>query len=161
MNECTGCHQPLRGNDYVYTMPISTAKVSGAEVVNNSAAALPATFALSAVGLAAINMYVDPAAHATATLYGNDAAMQAVQALRAVPASRRRIRRARCWRWSPGHSGKIHTGLGRGFPIVRCRWSSFRSLPTANQNSIACGKASRSPKSTQMLAEQRKERNSS
>ena len=21
VNECTGCHQPLRGNDYVYTMP--------------------------------------------------------------------------------------------------------------------------------------------
>ena len=22
VNECTGCHQPLHGNDYVYTLPI-------------------------------------------------------------------------------------------------------------------------------------------
>ena len=87
VNECTGCHQPLRGNDYVYTMPISTAKISGAEVVNNAAAALPATLPFQPLGWAAITMYVDPAAHATATLYGNDAAMQAAQALRAVPAS--------------------------------------------------------------------------
>jgi hypothetical protein len=42
VNECTGCHQPLRGNDYVYTLPITPAKVSGDEVVNN-AAALPAS----------------------------------------------------------------------------------------------------------------------
>jgi Haem-binding domain/Cytochrome P460 len=87
VNECTGCHQPLRGNDYVYTTPISTAKVSGDEVVNNAAAALPATLPFQPLGWGAITMYVDPSARATATLYGNDAAMQAVQALRAVPAS--------------------------------------------------------------------------
>jgi mono/diheme cytochrome c family protein len=87
LKECTGCHQPLRGNDYVYTTPITTAKVSGVEVVNNAAAALPATLPFQPLGWGAITMYVDPAAHSTATLYGNDAAMQAVQALRAVPAS--------------------------------------------------------------------------
>ena len=31
VNECTGCHQPLRGNDYVYTLPISSAAVAGGE----------------------------------------------------------------------------------------------------------------------------------
>ena len=27
VNECTGCHRPLYGNDYVYTLPISPANV--------------------------------------------------------------------------------------------------------------------------------------
>jgi hypothetical protein len=29
VNECTDCHLPLRDNDYVYTLPISTVRVSG------------------------------------------------------------------------------------------------------------------------------------
>ena len=82
MNECTGCHQPMRGNDYVYTLPITTAKVSGDEVVNNSAAALPASLPYQPLGWSAITMYVDPKTHTMATLYGNDAAMQTVQARR-------------------------------------------------------------------------------
>jgi len=27
VNECTGCHRPLQGNDYVYTLPITNAQV--------------------------------------------------------------------------------------------------------------------------------------
>jgi hypothetical protein len=80
VNECTGCHQPLRGNNYVYTLPITTAKVSGDEVVNNAAAALPARLPYQPLGWGAITMYVDPKTHTTATLYGNDAAMTAVHA---------------------------------------------------------------------------------
>jgi len=80
VNECTGCHQPLRGNDYVYTTPITTAKVQGVEVVNNAAAALPASLPYQPLGWGAISMYVDPKAHTMATLYGNEAAMQAVRA---------------------------------------------------------------------------------
>jgi Haem-binding domain/Cytochrome P460 len=83
VNECTGCHQPLRGNDYVYTIPITAAKVSGAEVVNNAAASLPMSLPYQPLGWSAITMYVDPKTRTTATLYGNDAAMQAVQARRA------------------------------------------------------------------------------
>jgi len=79
VNECTSCHQPLRGNDYVYTMPISAAKVSGNEVLNNAAAALPASLPYQPLGWSGITMYVNPKSHTTATLYGNDAAMQAVQ----------------------------------------------------------------------------------
>ena len=80
VNECTGCHRPLRGNDYVYTLPITTAKVYGNQVVNNSAAALPASLPYRPLNWSAITMYVDPKAHTMATLYGNDTAMQGVHA---------------------------------------------------------------------------------
>lgn len=78
VNECTGCHQPVRGNDYVYTLPITAAKISGEEVVNNRAAALPASLPFQPLEWSAITMYVDPKTLTTATLYGNGAAMQAV-----------------------------------------------------------------------------------
>jgi mono/diheme cytochrome c family protein len=83
VNECTSCHQPLRGNDYVYTTPISAAKVGGDEVVNSAAAALPVSLPYQPLGWGAITMFVDPKTHTMATLYGNDAAMLAVQASRA------------------------------------------------------------------------------
>lgn len=78
VNECTGCHMPVRGNDYVYTLPITAATVNGDEIVNNAAAALPASLPYEPLGWSAITMYVDAKNHTTATLYGNDAAMQAV-----------------------------------------------------------------------------------
>lgn len=81
VNECTGCHRPLRGDDYVYTLPISTAKVSHEEAVNNHAA-LPASLPYRPLSWNAITMYVDPRTHTMATLYGNDAAMQGVRARR-------------------------------------------------------------------------------
>jgi hypothetical protein len=90
VNECTGCHRPLRGNDYLYTLPISPAKVDGGkidreEVVNN-AAALPANLPYQPLSWSAITMYVDPKTRTTATLYGDDAAMRAVLARQAAPA---------------------------------------------------------------------------
>jgi hypothetical protein len=90
VNECTGCHQPLRGNDYVYTLPISPAKAEGGkidreEVVNN-AAALPAKLPYQPLSWSAITMYVDPKTHTTATLYGDDAAARALLARQAAPA---------------------------------------------------------------------------
>jgi hypothetical protein len=80
VSECTGCHRPVRGNDYVYTLPITAAKNNGEEVVNNQAAALPASLPFQPLEWSAITMFVDPSTRTTATLYGNDAAMQAVQA---------------------------------------------------------------------------------
>ena len=65
--------------------PISAAKVGGDEVVNNAAAALPASLPYQPLGWGAITMYVDPERHTMATLYGNDSAMQAAQARRAAP----------------------------------------------------------------------------
>jgi hypothetical protein len=80
VNECTSCHQPMRGNDYVYTIPISAAKVGGEEVVNSAAAALPASLPYQPLGWGAITMFVDPRTRTMATLYGNDAAMLAIEA---------------------------------------------------------------------------------
>jgi hypothetical protein len=85
VNECTGCHRPLQGNDYVYTLPISSAKVDREEVLNN-AAALPANLPYQPLGWGAITMYVDPATRTMATLYGNDAAVRAALARQSAPA---------------------------------------------------------------------------
>jgi hypothetical protein len=71
VNECTGCHEPVRGNDYVYTLPITATRVSGFEVVNNRAA-LPARLPYQPFGWSQITMYVDPVNHTMATLSGND-----------------------------------------------------------------------------------------
>jgi hypothetical protein len=84
VDECTGCHRPLHGNDYVYTLPISAAKIDREEVVNN-AAALPANLPYQPLSWSAITMYVDPKTRTMATLYGNDAAMQAALAGQAAP----------------------------------------------------------------------------
>lgn len=80
VNECTTCHLPVRGNDYVYTLPIATAKVAAQEAVNNNAAQLPVSLPYQPLGWNAITMYVDPKNRTTATLFGNALAVQAVRA---------------------------------------------------------------------------------
>jgi hypothetical protein len=85
VTECTTCHLPVRGNDYVYTLPITSAKLKGVEVVNNTAAALPETPPYQPLGWDAITMYVDPKTHTTATLFGNQSAISAVRSWRANP----------------------------------------------------------------------------
>jgi hypothetical protein len=77
VTECTSCHLPVRGNDYVYTLPITAAHVNGEEIVNN-AAALPARLPYQSLGWSAITMYVDPANHTMATLYGNETALRSL-----------------------------------------------------------------------------------
>jgi hypothetical protein len=79
VNECTGCHRPMSGNDYVYTLPIMTATLNRVEVVNTRAAALPANLPYQPLTWTAITMYVDPKSHTMATLYGNTTAMEGVQ----------------------------------------------------------------------------------
>jgi mono/diheme cytochrome c family protein len=78
VDECTGCHMPVRGNDYVYTLPITSARVNREEIVNNAAASLPASLPWQPLGWRAITMYVDPKRRTMATLYGNERAMQVV-----------------------------------------------------------------------------------
>lgn len=85
VNECTGCHQPMRGNDYVYTIPMTAARTTGIEVVNHAAVALPAGMPYQPLSWNAITMYVDPHLLTTATLYGNQAALQAVRARGTYP----------------------------------------------------------------------------
>ncbi len=87
VNECTGCHLPVGGDDFVYTPPITTAKADKNEEVNNLAASLPATLPYQPLGWNAITMYVDPKTHSTATLFGNEAAVAAVRARRAASPS--------------------------------------------------------------------------
>lgn len=84
VSECTSCHLPVRGDDYVYTLPITPAKMSREDVVNNRAV-LPQGLPYQPLGWNAITMFVDPKAHTMATLYGNDVAMRAIQARGAVP----------------------------------------------------------------------------
>jgi hypothetical protein len=85
VNECTNCHRPMRGNDYVYSLPITTAKLTRDQGVNNRAAELPASLPYQPLGWSAITMYVDPNSKTTATLYGNDDAMRGVQARGVTP----------------------------------------------------------------------------
>ena len=66
VNECTGCHQPLRASDYVYTLPVATDAVKSDR-----------TLPYQPLGWRGITMYVDPTMHTMATLYGNDATMHA------------------------------------------------------------------------------------
>ena len=78
VEECTGCHRPVRGDDQVYTLPISSAHSDRAELLNNRAASLPASLPWQPLQWSAITMYVNPANHTTATLYANEAAAHAV-----------------------------------------------------------------------------------
>jgi len=80
VNECTGCHMPMRGNDFVYTLPMTRATVAGNEVVNNHAARLPASLPWQPLGWNAITMYVDPQTRSMVALFGNEAAIRAVRA---------------------------------------------------------------------------------
>ena len=77
--ECTGCHRPVRGNDFVYTLPITQAESVRAEVVNNRAALPGHSLPYQPLGWGVVTMMVDPRAHTIATLFGNDIAMQAVK----------------------------------------------------------------------------------
>jgi hypothetical protein len=86
VGECTGCHMPVRGNDSVYTLPMTPVRVAGNEVVNNNAANLPARLPWQPLGWSAITMFVDPETRSMATLYGNDAAIRAVRARTDAPA---------------------------------------------------------------------------
>ncbi len=78
VNECTGCHLPVRGNDYVYTLPITEARLNHEEIVNNAAGTLPARLPYQSLGWGAITMYVDPGNHAMAALYGNELALKSL-----------------------------------------------------------------------------------
>jgi hypothetical protein len=79
VSECTSCHAPVGGDDFVYTLPITAAKSTGSEVANNRAAALPQTLPYQPLSWNVITMFVNPNAHTMATLFGNDEAMQAAR----------------------------------------------------------------------------------
>jgi len=78
VQECTGCHRPVRGDDDVFTLPITLAHSDHAELFNNRAASLPTSLPWQPLNWSAITMFVDPAKHTTATLYANEPAAHAV-----------------------------------------------------------------------------------
>ena len=80
VKECTSCHLPVRGNDYVCTLPVTSVAAGGEEVVNRRAAAFPAGLPYQPIGWNVITTYVDPERRTTAVLFGNDEAMKAVHA---------------------------------------------------------------------------------
>lgn len=71
VNECTGCHYPVRGNDDVYTLPISAATVPGDEVLNNAAARLPAGLARNPLEWAPVTVYGDPEKQTLSVLFAD------------------------------------------------------------------------------------------
>lgn len=79
VGECTGCHMPMRGNDYVYTLPITEAQANRERAVNNTAATFPSSLPWQPLGWRPITVYVDPTTHTTATLYGNEQAKQVLE----------------------------------------------------------------------------------
>lgn len=85
VKECTGCHQPVKGNDYVYTLPISGARSTLQETLNNRAAALPATLPFQPMNWTPITMFVDQRTHTMSTLYGNETAVRSLHARSAAP----------------------------------------------------------------------------
>jgi Haem-binding domain/Cytochrome P460 len=80
VTECTGCHAPMRGDDFVYTLPITRAKSSQNESLNNKAAVWPQNLPYQPLGWSVITLYVDPGSHTMAALYANDIAMHAARA---------------------------------------------------------------------------------
>ena len=87
VNECTGCHRPVKGNDYVYTPPITNAGSTLQEAVNNRAAALPAAVPYHPLRWTAITLFVDPKTHTMSTLYGNETAVKSLHARSESPAT--------------------------------------------------------------------------
>jgi hypothetical protein len=77
--ECTGCHEPVRGDDFVYTLPVTVAKSREIKAINSRAAALPPNLPYQPLSWNVITMLVDPKALTMATLFGNNAAIHAVR----------------------------------------------------------------------------------
>lgn len=78
VTECTGCHEPMSPNDFVYTLPITAAKLKRDEVANNRAAAFPLSLSYQPLGWHVLTMFVDSKAHTMAALFGNNVAHAAM-----------------------------------------------------------------------------------
>jgi hypothetical protein len=72
--ECTGCHKPMKKNDYVYTLPIKT--LPGPDDVFNAQAALPDGLTFDPLSWRFLTTSVDESASTMTTLYANGPALQ-------------------------------------------------------------------------------------
>ena len=71
--ECAGCHAPMRGHDFVFTMPIQEGV--GREDLFNRDTVLPSDLPDGLLARRVITMSIDPAHGTTSTVYGNDLAV--------------------------------------------------------------------------------------
>ena len=69
VEECTTCHLPVKGNDSVYTLPITSNRVMPEDVVNTNAAALPASLPYQPLRWKPVTMYVVPTSRTMAILF--------------------------------------------------------------------------------------------
>jgi hypothetical protein len=81
--ECTGCHAPLRDNDYVYTLPLPAASPGSGSGSSdrvpssiNEGAALTGSLPWNPLQWNVITSFTDKPASTMSTLYGNDAAVR-------------------------------------------------------------------------------------
>jgi hypothetical protein len=71
VNECTGCHLPVRGDDYVYTLPFSPANVPGTEILNNAAFRLPGGLESNPLDWIPVTIYSDPQKNTISVLFAD------------------------------------------------------------------------------------------
>ncbi|SNS85822.1 Haem-binding domain-containing protein [Granulicella rosea] len=71
VRECTGCHAPVKRNDYVYTQPISRAVEPGSDGLNNIAASYT-DLPVDPSSARPITLYVDRQAGTMSILYASD-----------------------------------------------------------------------------------------
>jgi hypothetical protein len=71
--ECTGCHAPMRANDFVFTLPIHQAKAHAEQF--NGDAVLPPDLPYQPLKWRFISSSVDEHGGAMSTVYGNDLAV--------------------------------------------------------------------------------------
>jgi len=87
VNECTGCHLPVRGNDYVYTLPFSPASASGQEVMNNAAVGFPKGLSFNPLSWTPVTLYADPRTLTISVLFAQDTGTKGMVTQTAAPAN--------------------------------------------------------------------------
>lgn len=71
VQECTGCHLPVKNHDYVYTQPFSTALAAGA-ALNTQAATLPARLGIQPLEWTPVTLFIDPRAGTISVLFAQE-----------------------------------------------------------------------------------------
>ena len=153
VNECTDCHRPMRGNDYVYTLPITDARVKGNDVVNNIAAALPrACLTNRSHGTRSRCTSIHRSAQwrRCTEMTRRCRLYRRVAPLKSAEQRDRRIRRARCWQSLHGRNATTRTGSGHESPGYRYPWNSWKLRP-ADRRTTVVSPARASPRITPVL----------
>jgi hypothetical protein len=73
VNECTGCHLPVRRNDYVYTIPFSPSSLPGTDVLNPAGVQFPKDLSFDPLDWTPVTLYADPRAQTVSVLFSRDA----------------------------------------------------------------------------------------